>query len=73
MKHNDERTLKLKERIETHGNEDDLKSSMSSNCTSCLTTGLRIIQSTASLLGWNFHKEDVKYAFLKTGLANRDA
>lgn len=71
VKHNDDGSLKLKARIAPHGNEDALKEIFTKDCTICPPTGLRIVESVASLLGWNVYKADVKSAFLQTGSAER--
>lgn len=65
-------SLKLKVRIAPHGNEDDLKTTLSKDCATCPPTGLRILESIASLFGWALYKADVKAAFLETGAAERD-
>ena len=72
VKQNDDGSLKLKARIAPHGNEDDMKNLLVSDCTICLPTGLRIVESIASLNGWKLLKADVKAAFLPTGYASRD-
>lgn len=72
VKMNDDGSLKLKARIAPHGNEDDLKDTLSKDCSTCPPTGLRILESIASLFGWTLYKADVKAAFLQTGLAQRD-
>lgn len=72
VKQNDDGTLKLKARIAPHGNEDDLKELLSKDCTTCPPTGLRILESIASLFAWTLYKADVKAAFLQTGTAQRD-
>lgn len=72
IKQNDDGSLKLKARIAPHGNEDTLKDLLTKDCTTCPPTGLRILESIASLFGWTLHKADVKAAFLQTGTAQRD-
>lgn len=72
VKQNDDRSLKLKARIAPHGNEDNLKDVLTKDCSTCPPTGLRILESIASLHGWNVYKADVKAAFLQTGKAYRD-
>ena len=71
MKQNDDESLKLKARIAPHGN-DNLKNILSKDCATCPTTGLRILDSIASLYNWKLYKADVKAAFLQTGEAKRD-
>ena len=72
MKQNDDGSLKLKARIASHGNEDDLKSELHIDCSTCSPTGLRILKSVASLPGWTVCKADVTAAFLQTGITQRD-
>ena len=72
IKKNDDVSLKLKARIAPHGNEDNIKNDLSTDCTTCPPSGLRIVESVASLHGWKVHKADVKSAFLQTGAAMRD-
>ena len=72
VKHKDDGSLKLKARIAPHGNEDDMRRILSKDCTTCPPTGLRIVESIASLKGWKIKKADVKAAFLQTGAATRD-
>ena len=72
VKQNDDGSLKLKARIAPHGNEDDLKDFLDKDCATCSATGLRIVQSVASLHSWTFYKADVKSAFFQTGKADRD-
>ena len=67
VKQNDEGSLKLKARIAPHGNEDDLKDVLSKDCMPCPPTGIRILESLASLFGWPVYRADVKAAFLQTG------
>lgn len=64
--------LKLKSRIATHGNEDDMKNVLSTDCTTCSPTGIRIVESTASLYGWKVTDADFKAAFIQTGDAMGD-
>lgn len=71
VKHNDDGSLKLKARIAPNGNEDALKDILTKDCTICPPAGLRIVESVASLFGWNVYKSDVKSAFLQTGNAER--
>ena len=72
LKLNDDGSLKLKARIAPHGNEDDLKDLLASDCSTCPPTGLRIVESIASLMKWRLYKADVKSAFLQTGPARRE-
>ena len=72
VKQNDDGSLKLKARIAPHGNEDDMKNILSKDCTTCPPTGLRILESIASLFSWKIHRADVKAAFLQTGEAQRN-
>ncbi len=72
LKQDDDGNLKLKARIAPHGNEDDLKDKLSKDCATCPPTGLRIVESIASLHAWTLYKADVKAAFLQTGSADRD-
>ena len=72
VKQNDDGSLKLKALIAPHGNEDDLKSKLHKDCSTYSPSGLRILESAASLHGWTFYKADVTAAFLQTGIAQRD-
>ena len=67
MKQNDDGSLKLKARIAPQRNEDDMKYFLSKDCTTCPPTGLRILESFASLYSWTVYKADVMAAFLQTG------
>ena len=71
LKYNDDKTLALKARIAPHGNEDDEKEILTTDCQTCPPTGIRIILSVASLFGWKIKRADAKGAFLKTGKAQR--
>lgn len=59
-------------RIAPHGNEDDIKDVLSTDCAMCPPNGVRIFQSVAALLGWNVTDADAETAFLITGKAERD-
>lgn len=72
VKHNDDQSLKLKARIAPHGNEDDIRNTLTKDCASCPPTGIRTVQSIATLKRWKLVLGDVKSAFLKTGEAERD-
>ena len=72
VKQNEDGSLKRKARIAPHGNENDFKNDLSKDCATCPPTGLRILESIASLYKWKLHKADVKAAFLQTGQAKRD-
>lgn len=72
LKMNEDGSLKLKVRNVSHGNEDDLKDILTSDCSLCLPTRLRIVESIASLLEWNLYKADINSTFLQTGSAVRD-
>lgn len=72
VKQYDDSSLKLKARIAPHGNEDDLKNELHKDCSTCSPTGLRILESVASLHGWTVYKADVTVAVLQTGIAQRD-
>lgn len=72
VKTNNDGSLKLKARIAPHGNEDDLKFVLNKDCSTCPPTGLRILESIASVHGWRVYKADVSAAFLQTGKAERD-
>ena len=72
VKQNDDGSLKLKARIAPHGNEDNLKNILSKDCATCPPTGLRILESIASLYNWKLYKADVKAAFLQTGEVKTD-
>ena len=72
VKINDDQTLKLKDRIAPHGNEDSLRSVLKSDCSMCSPTGVRIVIMISSLFGWRIHKLDALTAFLQTGAAERD-
>ena len=72
MKRCDDGVLKLKARVAPHGIEDELKTVLSKDCSTCPPTGLRILESIASLYGWTVYKGDVSAAFLQTGKAERD-
>lgn len=72
VKQNDDGSLKLKACIAPHGNEDDLKDSLSKECTTCPPTGIRILEYIASDFGWKLYKTEVEAAFLQTGKAQRD-
>ena len=49
-----------------------MKNVLTSDCTTCPPTGLRIVESIASLMKWQVHNADAKSAFLQTGAAGRD-
>ena len=51
LKKNDYVSLRLKAKISPHGNEEDLKDVLTSDCTTCPPTGLRVVESIASLYG----------------------
>lgn len=51
VKHNNDGTLKLKARKAPHGNEDDPQHLLNKDCSMCPPTGLRILESSASLFG----------------------
>lgn len=72
VKKNDDESLKLKSRIAPHGNEDDLKEELTTDCAVISPLGLRIVQSIAALFGWPIDLGDVKTAFLKSGEAERE-
>lgn len=69
VKVNDDGTLRLKARIEPHGNEDLFKDLMRNDCSMCAPTGVLLLLSLATLLQWRISKADVKSAFLQTGPA----
>ncbi len=71
LKRKDDKSLKIKGRIAPHGNEDALKELLTKDCTMCPPTGIRIVESTASLYGWVVVRGDSKSAFLQL-MANRD-
>ena len=72
VKKNDNRSLKLEARIAPHGNEEDLTNVLNKDCSTFPPTGLRILESLASLRGWTVYKADVEADFLQTGEAQRD-
>lgn len=72
VKVNDDASIKLKARIAPHGKEDSMKGQFSSDCTTCSPSGLRILESMSSLMGWKVTRVDTKSAFLQTGKAERD-
>ena len=72
VKQNDDGSLKLKARIAPHGNEDNMRDILNKDCTTCPPTGLRILESIASLFSWKIHRADVKATFLQTGEAQRN-
>ena len=71
LKDNDDGSLKLKARIAPHGNEDNLKDILASDCSTCPPSGLRILQSVATIKKWTIYKADAIAAFLQTGKAQR--
>lgn len=71
-KQTDYQSLKLKSIISPHANEDTIKDSLTKDCTSCPATGIRTVQSIASLKTWKLVLGDLKAALLKTGQAERD-
>lgn len=73
IKHNDDQSLKRKANISPHGNEDDIKDTLTKDCSSRRPTGIRTVQSMATPKGWRIVTGDLKYAFLNTGEAEIDA
>lgn len=59
---NDEESLKLKGRISTHRNEDNIKGDLRSDFCMCLPYGEIIILSVSALRGWRISKYDRKAA-----------
>lgn len=49
-------SLKIKDLVENHGNEEELNGSITSDCTTCLTNGLRIVESVDFFLGGQVFK-----------------
>lgn len=72
VKQEEDETLKLKSRIDPHGNQDIMRLDSNTYCATCPPTDLRIMESIASLNKWTVHKADVTAAFLQTGLAKID-
>lgn len=70
--HNDDGSLKLKALTASHGNEDDLKDQLYTDCTMCPPNGIRLLQSIASLFGWKIFDVDALTAVLQTGDAEQD-
>lgn len=67
----DTEDLGLKAIIVPHVNGDKERN-LRTECCMCPPDGVRVILSTAALLGWNIAKEDAEAALLKTGRAVRD-
>lgn len=68
----DEESLRLKARIEPHGNKDSQRLEMKSDSSMCSPVGIRVVLTIAAIRRWNFVKADVKAACLQTGEAKRD-
>lgn len=71
IKINNDASMKLKDRIAPHGNEDNMKNELSRDCATCSPAGLRILESIAALFRWTLIIVDSKTAFLQTRNANR--
>lgn len=65
VKQNEDRSLKFKARTAPHGNEDDLKNILTKDCTICLSTGLRMVESITSLFDWNVYHANTISLFYK--------
>lgn len=72
IKHNDNRSLSLTSRTAAHGIQDRMKTKLTTDCPTCPSAGLRILDSIASLYGWKEYKANVQSAFLQAGTAARD-
>lgn len=72
IKVNDDSTMKLTARIAPHGNEDAMRHELKTDCATCSTAGLRILESISALFGWKVIRVDAKTAFLQTGEAQRE-
>lgn len=72
IKVNDDQEYELNARIAPHGNEDFLKLELSTDCSVCTPTGIRIVLSISAILKWKVSKADAKSVFLQTGDAERE-
>ena len=68
----DDEILKMKARITLHGNKDQGKEELKTDCVSCPPFGLRTLVSIAVLLQFFITEEDIKSAFLQSGEAQRE-
>lgn len=64
VKVEDDHPLRLKDRINSHGNEDAFKGYLRSDCSMCSAVGMLIILSISALRRRRVTKIDVKTAFL---------
>lgn len=65
MKHNDDQSVKRKAIIAPHGNEDNIKDSLTKDCTSSPPTAIRTVQYIATLNRRKLVCGDFKPEFLK--------
>lgn len=72
MKTCDDGSHKLKAQIAPHGIEENVNDSLTSDCSTCSPTSLRIIESISLLFGWTLYKAVIESAFLQTGDESRD-
>lgn len=72
MKELDDGCFKLEGRIVPHGNKDRDRDNLKSDSASCSPSGIRILLSTSSIMGWPLAKIDFTSAYLQTGEALRD-
>lgn len=71
LKSNDDKYLSLKAWIAPHGNEDNEKVDLTTDCITYLPAGFRVIQSLSELKRWKIKLGDAKAAFVNTGEAKQ--
>lgn len=72
LKHEDDKTFKLKVRIAPHGNEDTFKNDLRNDVSMCGPVGMRLLLATATIFKRKISKINVKIAILQSGKATRN-
>lgn len=72
VKSNDDGSLKLKSRIVVHGNRDDERELIRSDCAAADMLIIRLVISLATMLGFNMATADIKGAYMQSGPIQRN-